>query len=88
MKTAMILLASLVAASAVGCAAPPKVMTSHSYLADKQSAKSLIQDTGITVNDNEKLFNYYVRVCDLGEAVEEKCKDTLILENVTPRSLY
>ncbi len=83
----LVCLGLLACSSAIGCAPPPKVMTSHQYLAESRSAKSLLQDSGATV-DEQKLFNYFVRVCNLDSAAEKQCKDTLVLENVTPGSLY
>lgn len=79
-------LSSLVLASA--CAGPPKIMTSHQYLHDSRSAKTLLQESGATAGEEEKLFNYFLRVCSLEGHHEKKCQDTLVLENVTPRSMY
>lgn len=70
------------------CAGPPKVMTSHQYLHDSRSAKTLLQESGATAGEDEKLFNYFLRVCSLEGHNEKNCKDTLVLENVTPRSMY
>lgn len=71
----------------VACAPPPKVMTSHQYLGETRSAKTLIQQSG-QGNDDGQLYNYFLRVCDLNTSSEQQCKDSLILENVTPRSVY
>lgn len=77
--------ASLV--SAIACAPPPKVMTSHQYLGETRSAKTLIQQSAKGADDVQ-LYNYFLRVCDLNASTEKQCKDSLILENVTPRSVY
>lgn len=74
-------------ASAIACAPPPKVMTSHQYLGETRSAKTLIQQSGKSTEDAQ-LYNYFLRVCDLNVSTEKQCKDSLILENVTPRSVY
>ncbi len=73
--------------SAIACAPPPKIMTSHQYLGETRSAKTLIQQSG-QANDDEQLYNYFLRVCDLNTSSEKQCKDSLILENVSPRSVY
>lgn len=72
---------------ASGCAVRPKIMTSHQYLGEARSAKTLIQASE-KVGDDAQLFNYFLRVCNLEGAGEKQCKDSLILENVTPGSLY
>jgi hypothetical protein len=77
----------VILASAVACAPPPKVMTSHQYLGEARSAKTLIQQSGKGTDDGQ-LYNYFLRVCDLNTSTEKQCKDSLILENVTPRSVY
>lgn len=79
-------LLTLLLASA--CAGPPKVMTSHQYLSENRSAKTLLQENGATAGEEQKLFNYFLRVCNLEGPKEQKCQDTLVLENVSPRSVY
>lgn len=79
-------LLALLLASA--CAAPPKIMTSHQYLHGDRSAKTLLQESGATAGEDERLFNYFLRVCNLEGHNEKKCQDTLVLENVSPRTMY
>ncbi len=79
-------LLALLLASA--CAGPPKVMTSHQYLAENRSAKTLLQESAATAGEEQKLFNYFLRICNIEGPKEQKCQDTLVLENVSPRSLY
>ena len=74
-----------------GCSAPPKVLVEHSYASSDKSVETFIQKAGASVGtgkDKTELFNVFMRVCnqDASNAMAV-CKDTLILENVNPRSL-
>jgi hypothetical protein len=74
---------------AVGCAsAPPKILVGHYYLGVEKSSKIVILDSGVA-EKGKKLFHVYVRNCNINpDATETGCKDTLILENVDPASIY
>lgn len=87
-RSGLFALALLGVLATSACAGPPKIMTSHQYLHDSRSAKTLLQESGATAGEEEKLFNYFLRVCSLEGHHEKKCQDTLVLENVTPRSMY
>lgn len=87
-SSARAILGLLALSLASACAGPPKVMTSHQYLAKNRSAKTLLQESGEQAGEEQKLFNYFLRVCNLEGAQEQKCQDTLVLENVNPNSLY
>lgn len=80
----------LLALSAFGCA-PPKVLVSHSYASTDKSVEAFIQKSGASVGGTENktdLFNVYVRVCNQeSNNTTTGCKDTLILDNVDPKSL-
>lgn len=75
----------------VSCA-PKKVLIANEYMGDNKTAKLLMLPTSKSVGSDKnkvKLYDYYIRICTLNqENKEENCKDTLILENVNPRSLY
>lgn len=73
-----------------GCA-PPKVLVGHSYASSDKSIETIIEKSGdqVKVGDQKQnLFNVYMRVCtqDANNATTQ-CKDTLILDNVTPSSI-
>lgn len=80
MNTKRMILTGFVAAiafSASACATPPKVLFSETTSGDR-----LVQHYAITA-EQEGFYDYYVRVCDLGEAGElSQCNDTRVLEDV------
>lgn len=77
-----IMLAITAAALLSGCGQPPKVMVDHGYLGESRTLKLLMQ------RNASGTFDQTVRVCTLAEGKETACKDTIVLENVTPGSLY
>lgn len=85
-----IVLFALVTLVGVGCA-PPKVLVGHSYATSDKSIETLIEKSGASVgsgNNKQNLFNVYMRVCNQQSTNEiAECKDTLILDNVTPNSI-
>lgn len=81
-------LAFLVAVAA-GCGAPAKVLVGHNFAGPQKSVKVLLQDSGQTNKANgQKVFNVFVRLCDVNTETEASCKDTQVLENVVPGSVY
>ena len=63
----------------------PKVMTSYGYVGENKTTKTLMERS----KGNDKLFDAYMRVCSLDTGNQETdCKDTIILENVNPKTLY
>lgn len=86
MKVAAMLVLS---GAAVGCAPPPKVLVGHTFAGQDKSVKVMLQDAGQTNKaSNGKLFNVFVRMCDVTKEAESSCKDTQVLENVVPGSVY
>jgi hypothetical protein len=77
--------------AAAGCSGPPKVLVDHSYASSDKSVETYIQKAGASVGtgkDKTELFNVFMRVCNQDASNSMAvCKDTLILENVNPRSL-
>jgi hypothetical protein len=84
------LLLAVCGLSAVGCAVP-KVLVDHSYATSDKSLEILIQRSGEAVGTGQNktnLFNVFMRVCNQGaDNTQANCKDSVILENVDPRSL-
>lgn len=82
MKTIRIALAGLVVgALATGCVAP-KVMVDQTFMGDTHTVKMLMQKNAAGT------FDQSLRVCTIEKGAETQCKDTVVLENVTPGSLY
>jgi hypothetical protein len=75
----------------IAACVPPKVLVSNDVIGPEKTAKSLTQ-RGATVvgagKNSESLFDLYLRVCDTGPSGDTNCKDTAILENVVPQSIY
>lgn len=73
------------AAAMIGsaCAPPPFVLVDQKFFGENKTAKVIMQQSG------EGVFDEFIRVCDVTPTGEESnCKDTLVLENVVPWSLY
>jgi hypothetical protein len=84
------ILLALCALAAAACA-PPKILVDHSYATTDKSLEILIQRSGEAVNTGQQktnLFNVFMRVCNQGaDNSQASCKDSVILENVDPKSL-
>lgn len=79
----------LLSLSVFGCAPPPKVLVGHNFAGQDKSVKVMLQDSGQANKANDKkLFNVFVRMCDVTKELEGACKDTQVLENVVPGSVY
>ncbi len=85
-----IALAALSLVGLMGCSPPPKVLVAHSFAGPQKSTKVMIQDSGQSDPSTKKrLFHVWVRMCDVkGDNSEVNCKDTRILDNVVPGSVY
>jgi len=66
---------------ATGCVMP-KVMVDQAFMGDNHTIKMIMQKNAAGT------FDQSLRVCSIEKGVEAKCKDTVVLENVTPGSLY
>lgn len=81
-----IALALVVAGGLVGCT--PKVLISNHFLAPEGFAAStkVTKSYIIPRTDDQKQFNYFVRVCDEkpgAKAFEtQNCKDTLVVDHI------
>ena len=91
MKRLSIILAALAASALSGCAAaPPKVLVLNQFNGIEKTSKILIQDSGqIDPSTKKRLYQVYVRVCDIApNNAESACKDTKVIDNVVPGSVY
>lgn len=77
-------------AATTGCAsAPPKVLVGHNFAGDEKSVKVMLQDSGETNKaSGARMFNVFVRMCDVGTSAEAACKDSQVLDGVVPGSVY
>jgi hypothetical protein len=70
----------VVALGLIACA-PPRVLITNNYLGSTKISKSYL----IQRSDNDKQFDYYVRVCDVkGDKAltVDNCKDTLVVDKI------
>jgi hypothetical protein len=73
----------------LGCAPPPKILVGHGFAGPNKSTKVMIHDSGeVNPANKMKVFDVWMRVCDQQGSAESACKDTKILENVVPVSIY
>ncbi len=80
---------ALASAGVAGCTAPNKVLVGHNFAGNEKSVKVMLQDVGQTNKaSGQKVFNVFVRMCDVNTQAEAACKDTQVLENVVPGSVY
>ena len=80
----------LAAATLPACVLPPKVLVSHSYRGEEKTSKTLLMNSGqIDPSTKQHLFDVFVRLCDIDpQGNETACKDTKVLNNVVPGSVY
>jgi hypothetical protein len=82
---------AIAVAGASGCAsAPPRILVRHNFAGPEKSTKVLLQDSGEKdPSSKQELYNVLIRVCDAkADNTEAQCKDTTLLTNVRPGSVY
>lgn len=82
MRGMMLALGAAATLALTACGPPPKVMVDHGYLGQSRTIKLLMQ------RNASGTFDQTIRVCTLAGGKETACNDTIVLENVTPGSLY
>ncbi len=87
MTTKQIALGFLTAVLFSGCAGPTQVLVSQRY-AGERVVRYTIEPTGQATKDSGQLFNLRVRVCGVEGGTDSRCQDSMVLENVQPRSVY
>jgi hypothetical protein len=76
---------AIVGALLLGGCTPPKVLTGHHFLDADKSIRIIMQQS----DEDKKLFNIFMRVCDVqGTNTDANCKETKVLGNVNPGSVY
>jgi hypothetical protein len=91
MKARYLIVAGLLAAATLpACTMSSKILVANSFSGDDKTAKILILDSGqIDPSTKKHLFNVFVRMCDLNaQGAESSCKDTKLVDNVVPGSVY
>lgn len=72
---------------AAGCT-PPPVLIAQGFSADRV-IRYTIQNVGGGDGDTGNLYDLSVRLCNQGDdASDQNCKDSVILKNVYPGSVY
>lgn len=87
MSTKKTLLLTLLGALFLGgCAAPSRILIGQTFIGkDKTFKVMMTQPQG---DDDDRVSDQYMRVCTLQAGKEINCKDTLVLKDVRPGSLY
>ena len=66
-----------------GCASN-KIMVGSTFRGESKIGQMLLEKK----DEKEKLYNAYVRLCDLGDKFRPTgCKESMILENVVPANI-
>lgn len=87
MNNALKLVVGVLALLAFGGCAAPKYLINDFTMQDR-AVKYVLTPSGGSA-DEQMLYNYIVRICDLDSSDQEQnCKDTTVVENVYPQSLY
>jgi hypothetical protein len=89
MKPIRIALVALVALCGVACGAPPKVLTQQTFIGAEKVYQERMQNTGqIDPSTKRALFDFSVNICNVTDTGASACKETKVLENVDPTSMY
>ena len=80
----------LAAATLPACSVSSKILVANNFSGEDKTAKILILDSGqINPATKRHLYNVFVRMCDLNaQGGESSCKDTKLVDNVIPGSVY
>jgi hypothetical protein len=73
--------------STLGCT-PPQILVAQGFAGDRV-VRYTIQQVPQAGDDDKNLFDLRVRLCNQGEdASDQDCKDSMLLQNVAPESVY
>ncbi|MBL9039340.1 MAG: hypothetical protein JNG84_12550 [Archangium sp.] len=77
---------ALVAASLFAGCGPTKMLVGDGFVGPRGEKTILLPVGG---DKKQALYNYILRICDIdNNGVESNCKDTTVLANVMPQSIY
>lgn len=84
-----LIIAGALGLTTLGACVPPKILVTNSFLGDNKVSKFYIQQSG-KVAQKQTLYNFGLRVCDMApqDGAQSNCKDTTVLEDVFPQSIY
>ena len=85
MNTRLLFLAGALAVLASGCASK-HILIGQTFIGEDRSMKMMM--SAPEGADDDRTSNQLLRICTLKGGVEADCKDTVVLENVRPGSLY
>ncbi|MDI1448297.1 hypothetical protein [Polyangium sp. 6x1] len=89
MKSIRIALVALIALFGIACGPPPKVLTRQTFLGAEKVYQERMQTRGeVDPSTKQVLFDFSVQVCDATETGSTNCKETKVLQNVVPQSIY
>ncbi|MBI4702162.1 MAG: hypothetical protein HY744_13610 [Deltaproteobacteria bacterium] len=76
------------AAFGAGCAETPNILVDQTFVGGRV-VRMTIMPTGEGTEETGRLFNMYVRACEQKpDGTAAACKDTLVIENLVPASVY
>lgn len=84
-QTRLILLVGALSALATGCASK-HVLIGQTFIGEGRSIKVMM--TAPQGSGDDRIAHQLMRICSLKDGAETNCKDTVVLENVRPGSLY
>ncbi len=88
MNRLSLILAGVATLATLGACVPPKILVTNSFLGDNKVSKFHIQQSG-KVAQKQALYNFSLRICDLAQdGSQANCKDTTVLQDVFPQSIY
>ena len=91
MNARVLFIAGLLAAATLpACTGFSKILVANNFNGEDKTSKILILNSGqVDPSTKKQLFNVFVRMCDIdAQGVEASCKDTRLVENVLPGSVY
>ncbi|HWV39475.1 MAG TPA: hypothetical protein VN033_13480 [Vulgatibacter sp.] len=84
-KARFFFLVGALALLASGCASK-HILVGQTFIGEDRSIKMMM--TAPMGSDDDRMVHQLMRICTLNDGSETNCKDTVVLENVRPGSLY
>lgn len=80
----------ILALAGIACGPPPKILTQQTFIGPDKVYQERMQSTGKEDPSTKRmLFNFSVNICDAAEnGTAANCKETNVLENVYPESIF
>jgi len=89
----MILASMVLLAAGLSACTPPQVMIGHRFSGrhgdGTRVVRYAIEPSGQSTDETGSLYNLFVHICGQNDdGTEDNCKETLVLDNVVPGSVY